>query len=205
MTGYSDRINHALAFAAKHYDRQVRKGTGLPYPTHPANVAIILTRYGCDETAVVAGILHDVVADCVREGWTHEMLSDRLVEKFGAEVLDILLAIVPRKLDDDGAELDTNERREDALARLTAASPRARWVVAATALHAGSSLLADLRRTVDVNVVWSRFSAGRVAVVAWYGTLAARLRALGFDAAILTELQEVANALAHQLDGSPVI
>ena len=25
-TGYSDRINHALAFAAKHHDRQVRKG-----------------------------------------------------------------------------------------------------------------------------------------------------------------------------------
>ena len=46
MTGYSDRINHAFAFAAKHHDRQVRKGTALPYVTHPANVAIILTRYG---------------------------------------------------------------------------------------------------------------------------------------------------------------
>jgi len=43
VTGYSDVINHALAFAAKHHDRQVRKGTKLPYLTHPANVAIILT------------------------------------------------------------------------------------------------------------------------------------------------------------------
>ena len=32
-TGYSDRINHALAFAAKHHDQQVRKGTRLPYLT----------------------------------------------------------------------------------------------------------------------------------------------------------------------------
>ena len=54
ITGYSDRINHALAFAAKHHDQQVRKGTRLPYLTHPANVAIILTRYNCDETTVVA-------------------------------------------------------------------------------------------------------------------------------------------------------
>ena len=60
MTGYSDRINHAFAFAAKHHDRQVRKGTRLPYLTHPANVAIILTRYGRDEDTVVAGILHDL-------------------------------------------------------------------------------------------------------------------------------------------------
>ena len=67
MTGYSDRINHAFAYSAKHHDQQVRKGTRLPYLTHPANVAVILTRYGCNEETVVAGILHDVVEDCVRE------------------------------------------------------------------------------------------------------------------------------------------
>src|SRR5690242_7298261 len=74
ITGYSDRINHALAFAAKHHDQQVRKGTRLPYLTHPANVAIILTRYGQDEQTIVAGILHDVIEDCVREAFTREML-----------------------------------------------------------------------------------------------------------------------------------
>src|SRR5512142_934229 len=69
VIGYSDRINHALAFAAKHHDRQVRKGTRLPYLTHPASVAIILTRYGQDDETVVAGILHDVIEDCVREAY----------------------------------------------------------------------------------------------------------------------------------------
>src|SRR4051812_11203167 len=77
-TGYSDRINHALAFAAKHHDRQVRKGTRLPYLTHPANVAIILTRYGRDDQTVVAGILHDVIEDCVREAYTRAMLEQRI-------------------------------------------------------------------------------------------------------------------------------
>src|SRR5215469_2625809 len=67
-TGYSDRINHAFAFAAKHHDTQVRKGTALPYLTRPANVAVILTRYGQAEDTVLAAILHGVVEGSVRDG-----------------------------------------------------------------------------------------------------------------------------------------
>ena len=80
MLGYSDRINHALAFAAKHHDQQVRKGTRLPYVTRAPNVAVILTRYGSDETTVVSGILQDVVDDYLRDGWTRAMLDARLGE-----------------------------------------------------------------------------------------------------------------------------
>src|SRR5919108_6064599 len=116
--GYSDRINHALAFAAKHHDQQVRKGTRLPYLTHPANVAIILTRYGRDEETVVAGILHDVVEDCVRERYTREMLEQRIGEKFGPEVLEAVLAVTQRTTDDEGVELSSDERKDDYLERL---------------------------------------------------------------------------------------
>src|SRR6185437_6602397 len=104
ITGYSDRINHALAFAAKHHDQQVRKGTRLPYLTHPANVAIILTRYGQDEETIVAGILHDVIEDCVSDGYTREMLESRVGDKFGANVLETVLAVTYRRHDDDGVE-----------------------------------------------------------------------------------------------------
>src|SRR3569832_1854911 len=97
MTGYSDRINHAFAFAAKHHDPQVRKGTRLPYLTHPANVAIILTRYGQDDQTVVAGILHDVIEDCVREAYTQEMLEQRIGDKFGNDVLDTVLGVTLRR------------------------------------------------------------------------------------------------------------
>src|SRR6185503_13604674 len=83
IQGYSDRINHALAFAAKHHDQQVRKGTRLPYLTHPANVAVILTKYQQDDATVVAGILHDVIEDCVREAYSREMLAQRIGQKFG--------------------------------------------------------------------------------------------------------------------------
>ena len=195
MTGYSDRINHALAFAAKHHDRQVRKGTRLPYLTHPANVAIILTRYDQDEDTVVAGILHDVVEDCVRERYTREMLEQRVGDKFGADVLESMLAVTQRTTDDHGVELSSDERKEDFLERLARAGDRARWVCAADKVHNGNSILADLRRTIDPDTVWTRFNVGREGTIRWYRRVYERLRELGFDAPIMAELRQVAEEL----------
>lgn len=193
--GYSDRINHAFAFAAKHHDRQVRKGTRLPYLTHPANVAVILTRYGQDEATIVAGILHDVIEDCVRDGYTRDMLEQRIGDKFGPDVLDTVLAVTERQVDEEGIELSSEERKDDYLARLTGASERARWVCAADKIHNGSSILADLQRTIDPDTVWSRFSAGRLGTVRWYRRVHDRLRELGFDGSIMAELRNVAEEL----------
>jgi hypothetical protein len=194
-TGYSDRINHALAFAAKHHDQQVRKGTRLPYLTHPANVAIILTRYGQDDETVVAGILHDVNEDCVRDGFTREMLETRIADKFTRDVLDTVLAVTNRKFDDDGIELSSDERKNDYLERLSLANERARWVCAADKVHNASTILADLERTDYPETVWGRFNVGREGTVKWYRRVHERLREIGFDAPIMLELDAVARAL----------
>ncbi|MFP5353743.1 MAG: HD domain-containing protein [Gemmatimonadota bacterium] len=131
--GYSDRINHALAFAAKHHDQQVRKGTRLPYLTHPANVAIILTRYGQDDDTIISGILHDVIEDTVSQAYSRDMLVQRIRDKFGADVLETVLQVTHRHVDDEGVELSPADRKADYLERLAQASERARWVCAATA------------------------------------------------------------------------
>jgi (p)ppGpp synthase/HD superfamily hydrolase len=195
VTGYSDAINHALAFAAKHHDRQVRKGTKLPYLTHPANVAVILARYGRSNETVVAGILHDVIEDCVRDGYTSEMLEQRIGDKFGAKVLETVLAITYRRHDDDGVELSTEDRKADYLERLSEASEEARWVCAADKVHNASSIISDLRRTIDPETVWSRFGGGKGATVRWYRQVFDRLRAVGFDAPIMAELDAVSSEL----------
>ncbi len=195
MRGYSDRINHALAFAAKHHDQQVRKGTRLPYLTHPANVALILTRYGQDDETVVAGILHDVIEDCVRDGYTRDSLEQRISDKFGIDVLETVLAVTHRKVDDDGMEFSSEEKKTDYLTRLDRAPERARWVCAADKIHNGSAILADLRRTEYPEHVWSRFSVGHEGTVKWYRQVHDRLAMLGFRAAIMDELRDVAEQL----------
>ncbi|MFL5509028.1 MAG: HD domain-containing protein [Gemmatimonadaceae bacterium] len=197
-TGYSDVINHALAFAAKHHDRQVRKGTKLPYLTHPANVAIILTRYGRSDDAVVAGILHDVIEDCVRDGYTREMLEQRIGDKFGPRVLDTVLAVTYRRQDDDGVELSGEERKADYLQRLLSANEDARWVCAADKIHNASSIISDLRRTVDPETVWARFSGGKAGTARWYRRVYERLAEVGFSAPIMKELDEVSSELAQR-------
>jgi (p)ppGpp synthase/HD superfamily hydrolase len=193
--GYSDRVNHALAFAAKHHDQQVRRGTRAPYATHPANVAIILTRYQQDDKTVVAGILYQVVEDSLLQGHSREMLDQRVATKFGEQVLEIVLEVVERRTDDDGIELAPDERRDDVLVRLAAASESARWVSAAHVLHDAGTLLADLRRTIDPGTVWTRFAAGPLETVRGHRRSVDRLREVGFRTDIMTELEGVVGAL----------
>jgi hypothetical protein len=198
ITGYSDRINHALAFAAKHHDRQVQRGTRSLYRTHAANVAIILTRYERDDDTVVAGILQEVVADYVQDRHTRAMLDQRLGDKFGAAPLDATLAIVPRLHDDEGIELSLEERRADLLVRLETAGTSAQWVCAAQALHDASSTLADVRRTIDPESVWSRLPLGRDGTVNWFQRLHGRLKQVGFDGPIMSELAAAIDELRGQ-------
>jgi (p)ppGpp synthase/HD superfamily hydrolase len=203
MTGYSDRINHAFAFAAKHHDQQVRKGTRLPYVTHPANVALILSRYDQDEKTVIAGILHDVVEDCVRDGYTRDMLEARIGQKFGEDVLRIVAAVTKRRQDDEGVELSADEQRADYLQRLASAPREALWVCAADKLHNAATILADLRRTAFPETVWGRFGPGREGTIRWYRRFYDRLREVGFGAPIVEELRGVVEALeSYQEAGS---
>jgi len=195
VIGYSDRINHALAFAAKHHDQQVRKGTRLPYLTHPANVALILTRYGQDDDTVIAGILHDVIEDTVRQAYTREMLEQRIREKFGDGILATVHQVTHRLVDDDDVELSPADRKQDYLDRLAQASEQARWVCAADKLHNAATIVADLRRTVDPDSVWGRFKLGKEGTSAWYRAVHDRLTALGFSAPIMSELGRVVGEL----------
>ena len=204
MTGYSDRINHAFAFAAKHHDQQVRKGTALPYLTHPANVAVILTRYDQDDDTVIAGILHDVVENCVREGYTRDMLEQRIGEKFGDAVLSTVLSVTERRLDDDGVELSWDERQDDCLERLGDTDERAKWLSAADKIHNGGTILADLRRTAFPETVWGRFHKGQDETIRWFRRVYDRLQALGFDAPIMIELGQVVASLELHARPEPV-
>jgi hypothetical protein len=199
--GYSDRINHALAYATKHHDQQVRRGTRSPYLTRHANVAVILARYDGDEDTVVAGILHDVISDGMRGGMSRESLVGRVGEKFGGGALDLALTISERRADEAGIELSADERREDLLQRLADAPDRARWVVAADALHEAGTLLAELRRTEFPESVWAR--GPRDQGLEWLRRVRDRLSDVGFAAPIMTELRDLVDELERHWNAVP--
>lgn len=144
---------------------------------------------------MVAGILHDVVEDCVRDGWSRDMLTERIGHKFGDDVLATVLQVTERRVDDDGTEFSWDQRKDDYLARLADAGEAARWVCAADKVHNAQSLLSDLRRTQFPETVWGRFSAGREGTVQWYRRVCDRLQAVGFDAPIVRELDEATRQL----------
>jgi (p)ppGpp synthase/HD superfamily hydrolase len=195
IQGYSDRVTHALAFAAKHHDSEARKGTRAPYFIQPASVALILTRYGCDESVIVAGILYRVVEDWVGAGNTRALLDERIGSKFGHDVLDMLLEISRRPVDDHGVSLSTDERQRDFHARLATASVSAQWVAVADRLHESSTLLADLKRTQFPESVWSRVPGGRAGIGDRHRAFALALQRAEFQAPIMRELMEVEQAI----------
>jgi (p)ppGpp synthase/HD superfamily hydrolase len=198
MNGYSDPINHALAFAAKHHDQQVRRGTRLPYLTAAPNVAVILTRYDQDDVTVVAGILLDVVRDCVRDGFTAEMLDARIGDKFGSDVLEMLLGVVERRYDDAGVELSQEERKEDLLDRVGAADDRGKWVFAADLIHTAGTLLAELGRTEFPETIWGQQPGGREETTRWFRRFHDRLVEARFKAPIVAELGEMVDGLERR-------
>ncbi|HEY9428396.1 MAG TPA: HD domain-containing protein [Gemmatimonadaceae bacterium] len=201
MNGYSDPINHALAFAAKHHDQQVRRGARLPYITAAPNIAIILTRYGQDDETVVAGILLDVVEDYAREGVPAGTFDDRVGEKFGSAILESLLGVVERRYDDDGVELSQEERREDVLQRLMDSDERGRWVKAAELLHGAGTLAANLARTEFPETAWSQLPGGRAEGTTRFRRFYDRLTETNFRTPIMTELGRMVDELEARAGG----
>ena len=60
---YSDRINQALIVAAKAHSGQTRKGTNIPYITHPVAVALLASDYTDDEDVIIGALFHDILED----------------------------------------------------------------------------------------------------------------------------------------------
>lgn len=190
MHAYSDLINHAFAYAAIHHEGDTRKGTRVPYITHPANVALILAKYDRDDETIAAGILHDVIEDCEHSGHTRATHSAQIEAKFGAAMLDTVLAVTHVTHDAAGHQLTSRERKDYYLEHLGSASDRARWVSAADKLHNARAILSDLSRSDGPETFFDRFNVGREGTIRWYREVYERLRKVGFEGAIMRELGE---------------
>ena len=80
-----DMVEKAIIFAAKAHNNQKRKGTDIPYITHPFAVGMLLQKEKCSDEVIAAGILHDTLED------TETTFKD-LTEAFGVHVANLVLA-----------------------------------------------------------------------------------------------------------------
>lgn len=161
---FSNLIERALRVAATAHEGQYRKGSRLPYITHPVAVMLILEQAGfTDPHLLAAALLHDVVEDTV-------YTAGQLAAEFPAPIPEYVAALTERKHDADGAPRSWRNRKEEHLVHVAAAPLPARAIALADKLHNLSTILYDLEQGDSLaarDAIWSRFNAPR-ADLSWY-------------------------------------
>lgn len=141
---YSDRIHHALAFAAKHHPERISRYDGQSCLIRASSVAVILARFGADESTIVAGILKHL-ADAVPITRTPS-LAQEIDRKFGAPVAAIVAASTEPRFDVLGRERTWKTCRLEYLAQIAEATPLAVDICVAEELHRIGAALVSIRR-----------------------------------------------------------
>lgn len=144
MSGYSDDINHAFAFATKYRAPYAPVEGAMTYLAHPANVAVILARHGADEVTLVAGILHHVLEVTPRR--YHHDVGAKIEDKFGVSVLTLAHSAFEPTEDDRGNPLPWIHRKRALLHQLLAMPPRAIDICCADEIHQCGTSLAIVER-----------------------------------------------------------
>lgn len=180
MPYQSDIIDLAIEFAAVAHEGQHRKGTNVPYISHPTAVGMILLRAGCDEHVVAAGILHDTVEDT-------EVTIHDIEQQFGRAVAELVWA---------ASEPDKSAKWEDrkthTIEALRTASLEQKMLVCADKLHNALSILRELENIGEA--VWEKFSRNKEKQEWYYRNI---IESLGYDGEIklLRELRSVVDSL----------
>ena len=153
----------AFAFAYNAHKHSYRKGSRIPYITHPLAVANILMRNNSSDELIAAAFLHDVVED-------ENVSFDELEAQFGKEVCFLVKSVSEpealRKKYDDKRK-SWRERKQHTIDSLSEASYEVKMLSCA-------DKLANLSDTVDDfstqgESIWNRFNAPK-SDQKWYYT-----------------------------------
>ena len=98
---YSEKINAAIRISAHAHEGQHRKGSDIPYASHPYAVALMTQKYVDDEDVFIAALLHDVLEDVPSSVYSRKDMK----RDFGASILGIV---------EDVTEPDITEPTEEA-------------------------------------------------------------------------------------------
>jgi hypothetical protein len=175
-------IDLAIEYAAKAHKSQYRKGTDIPYVSHPLAVGMILLQAGCKEDVVTAGILHDTLEDT-------DAKEEELLRLFGPKVLDMVKGCSEP---DKGASWE--ERKQHTLDSLKHAPLSIRQVACADKLHNLRSIKRDLSTLGEK--AWDKFNRGRESQQ-WYYTEMVESLGYGGRFRLLDTFQDEVEELFH--------
>ena len=151
--GKNATLHHAILFATKAHQGQSRKGTNIPYISHPFEVAQILTAAGCNTEIIIAGLLHDVLEDTA-------VTSETLEKEFGPYVLSLIQS------NSENKSLSWEERKQHTIDYMThEASIEELLIACADKLSNLRSIKTDYIECGDE--LWGRFNRGKEAQ-SWY-------------------------------------
>ena len=187
----AQRFGRALAHAAEKHAGQKRKGTRIPYISHPLAVASLVLEFGGGEDEVIAALLHDVAEDCGGQ----EAL-DEIRQKFGMGVAAIVGGCTDTL---ESPKPEWRPRKEAYLAHLQSAHRSVRLVAAADKLHNARSILRDYRS--EGESVWTRFSAPKEDVLWYYGAVTRALEARGLSP-LVEELDRTVGEMMRESRGA---
>lgn len=156
----------ALVFAAKAHDGQYRKGTDIPYITHPVALATMLMTMDCPDAVIIAALLHDVIEDT-------PTTAEEIEAEFGAEIAELVQAV-----SEPDRDAPWEARKQHTIDKLRHAPLSVKLIACADKTHNLHSMARDYNKLGDD--LWKRFNRGK-AEQAWYYRSLAKSLAMGID------------------------
>ncbi|WP_058307364.1 HD domain-containing protein [Gracilibacillus massiliensis] len=169
-------IEKANILATKAHQHQNRKGTDIPYITHPYAVGMLLQQAKCSEEVIAAGILHDTLEDT-------DLTFEQLKEMFGKQVANYVLAA-----SEQDKSLTWEERKQHTIDMLQDASIEDVQVIVADKLHNLRSIHHDLKANGDM--IWQRFKRGKRDQHWYYASIVKALIHRKNEFELIKELEE---------------
>lgn len=157
-------IHKAIIFATKAHEGQNRKGTNIPYIVHPVEVMQILTDNKCQESVIIAGLLHDTLEDTSTK-------AEDIFTNFGQAIYDLV------KSESEDKSKTWKERKQATIDYLVNATKEVQLICCADKLSNIKSIYAD-KLTIGEKV-FERFNAPKDQIRWYYQEIANALTKIG--------------------------
>ena len=154
-----DIIERALIFAAEKHKGQVRKGSLIPYISHPIETSMIVAKMDGDPETIAAAALHDTLEDT---DTSYEELSDN----FGKRVADLVQCESENKRKNRPSQETWKIRKQETLDKAASEPIEARKIMLADKL----SNMRQTMRSMELigGKVWDRFNIKDPKLHEWY-------------------------------------